>query len=190
MHPKCYSLSHGTLFVAFRTHRRRIQLTTRSDIILQRGKITKLQGGKKWRQKTSLRYQNPQKTDYGKRCLTSTRYVQYYDMQNSRLSAWDKLVKLNVLIGTAVAVASGFQAMHPLAGVGGALFMVVWTAIDYVLAFGSRAALSHAISLECSVIEKEYEELWMLVRLVPNWRGRKSGQDQAVVDESLRLLLS
>lgn len=92
-----------------------------------------------------------------------SRYVQYYDMQNSRLSAWDKIVKLNVLIGTAVAVASGFQAIHPLAGVGGALFMVVWTAIDYVLAFGSRAALSHAISLECSVIEKEYEELWMLV---------------------------
>ena len=92
------------------------------------------------------------------------RYIQYYSMQSNRLSFLSKLLRVLLLVGAGLVAGSGFQALPPAVGAGGAVFLLTLTVIDYVFDWGARAALAHAISLECCVIEKDYEDLWILVR--------------------------
>ena len=92
------------------------------------------------------------------------RYIQYYTMQTNKLSFLSKGLRVLLLVGAALVAGSGFQALPPAVGAGGAVFLLTLTVIDYVFDWGARAALAHAISLECCVIEKDYEDLWTLVR--------------------------
>ena len=92
------------------------------------------------------------------------RYIQYYTMQTNRLSLLSKSLRIALLVGAGLVAGSGFQALPPGVGAGGAVFLLTLTVIDYVFDWGARAALAHAISLECCVIEKDYEDLWTLVR--------------------------
>ena len=92
------------------------------------------------------------------------RYIQYYTMQTNRLSLLSKSLRVALLVGAGLVAGSGFQALPPAVGAGGAVFLLTLTVIDYVFDWGARAALAHAISLECCVIEKDYEDLWTLVR--------------------------
>ena len=92
------------------------------------------------------------------------RYIQYYSMHTNRLSLLSKSLRVALLVGAGLVAGSGFQALPPFVGAGGAVLLLTLTVIDYVFDWGARAALAHAISLECCVIEKDYEDLWILVR--------------------------
>ena len=92
------------------------------------------------------------------------RLIQYYEMQTNRFSSWNKGLRVLLLVGAALVAGSGFQALHPMVGFIGAVILLTFTVVDYVYNWGTKAALSHAISLESCVIEKDYEDLWILVR--------------------------
>ena len=92
------------------------------------------------------------------------RYIQYYEMKTNRLSFWNKVIRLLLLVGATSAVGAVFDVLPEYFGIGGALALLVLTAIDLIWDWGTKAALSHAINLECCVIEKDYEDLWLLVR--------------------------
>ena len=93
------------------------------------------------------------------------RYVQYYEMNTNRLSCWSKSVRFASLLGAAGAVSVALNDAVPTwIGVFGAISLLVLTAVDLIWDWGTRAALSHAISLECCVIEKDYEILWSQVK--------------------------
>lgn len=92
------------------------------------------------------------------------RYVQYYAMQTNRLARWNKVVRFCILVGAALAVGSTADLLPAVYGIAGGLTLLVLTAVDFIWDWGTKAALSHAISLECCVIEKDYESLWSQVK--------------------------
>ena len=94
----------------------------------------------------------------------AARYVQYYEMQTNRLSRWSKIVRFFVLVGAALAVGSAFELLPRQFGIGGGLLLLSLTAFDLIWDWGTKAALSHAINLECCVIEKDYDALYSLVQ--------------------------
>ena len=93
------------------------------------------------------------------------RHTHYYELHTNRLRLWNRLVRfLSIVVAaTAVSVAVSDVVPHWL-GISGAVFFLLLTAIDLIWDWGERAALSHAITLECSVIEKDYEFLFTQVR--------------------------
>ena len=91
------------------------------------------------------------------------RYVQYYGMQMNRLSKANKALRAALLLGSALAVASAFDVLPMWVGACGALSILFLTIADFVWEPGTRAALSHAINLECYVIAQDYESLWIRV---------------------------
>ena len=92
------------------------------------------------------------------------RYVQYYEMQTNWLARWNKIVRFFILVGAALAVGSTADLLPAGYGIVGGLALLVLTAVDLIWNWGAKAALSHAISLECCVIEKDYESLWSSVK--------------------------
>ena len=91
------------------------------------------------------------------------RHVQYYEMQTNRLALWNKIVRFSILVGAALAVGSTADLLPAWVGMLGGLLLLSLTAVDLIWDWGTKAALSHAISLECCVIEKDYESLWSQV---------------------------
>ena len=67
------------------------------------------------------------------------RYIQYYSMQSNRLSFLSKLLRVLLLVGAGLVAGSGFQALHPAVGAGGAVIILALTVIDYVFDWGARA---------------------------------------------------
>lgn len=92
------------------------------------------------------------------------RHVQYYEMQTNRLARWNKMVRFFILVGAALAVGSTTELLAREYGIAGGLILLSLTAVDLIWNWGTKAALSHAISLECCVIEKDYDSLWSLVK--------------------------
>jgi hypothetical protein len=92
------------------------------------------------------------------------RYVRYYEMQTHRLGLWNKGIRLLILVGGAMAVGSIVDPVPAWVGVLGGLLLFSLTAVDLIWDWGTKAALSHAVSLECSIIEKDYEKVWSATR--------------------------
>lgn len=91
------------------------------------------------------------------------RYVQYYELQTNRLGFWNRAVRFCILVGAALAVGAAFDILPEIYGMIGGLGLLSLTAFDFIWDWGTRSALSHAINLECCVIEKDYEDLWTQV---------------------------
>lgn len=91
------------------------------------------------------------------------RYTLYYELLTNRFSKINKLIRFGLLVGAALAIASSAIGVTPIFGYLGALALFFLTAADFIWDFGRRAALSHAASVECSVIEKDYEDLYIQV---------------------------
>ena len=90
------------------------------------------------------------------------RYTLYYELLANHFSKWNKAIRFGILVGAALAISSALNA-PPLFGYMGAVALFFLTALDFVLDLGKKTALSHAASVECSVIEKDYENLWTQV---------------------------
>ena len=87
------------------------------------------------------------------------RHVQYYEMLTNRLTLW-RSIRFLLVVGASLAVVSTVPAVPWFIGLIGAVVLVIFTTIDLAWDFGTRAALSHAISLECAVISRDYDQLW------------------------------
>ncbi len=91
-----------------------------------------------------------------------TRYIYYYEDQANSLATLTRAMRGALLVGAAGSVLPVVLDVVPAWGaLFGALGILVVTVIDFVWDWGSRAALAHAIGLECRVIEKDYDDLWV-----------------------------
>ena len=95
--------------------------------------------------------------------LALARYMSYYELLTNRYSFRNRLVRAFLVAGATLAVGSAIPSVHWLVGVSGAVLLVAATTVDLVWDWSTRAALAHAISLECAVISKDYDHLWSQV---------------------------
>ena len=93
--------------------------------------------------------------------LDIARHIRYYEMLTNRYTKFNRLIKLALVAGTAFTVGSvvGEDIPTAVAFLGAAAILSA-TVVDFVFDWSTRGALSHAISLECCVIEKDFEYLW------------------------------
>ena len=92
--------------------------------------------------------------------FNAERYVQYYSMLTNRFTLRHRIVRFVLVVGASIAVVSTLPEVPWGVGLLGAVVLVGVTTFDFIWDYGTRAALAHAISLECNVIQKDYERLW------------------------------
>ena len=78
-----------------------------------------------------------------------------------KLSRADGLFRASLGSGATLTLALG--QLPVWIGFAGSATLLVATAVDFIWDWGTKASLSHAINLECCVIEKDYEDLWSRV---------------------------
>lgn len=92
--------------------------------------------------------------------LDVTRLVRYYAALSDRYKRNYNIVRGLLLIAATSGIAAFLDALPPIAqlisGVGIAL-IVAW---DFVSDYGRKAAVSHAIRLQCGELENEWRDLW------------------------------
>lgn len=91
------------------------------------------------------------------------RYTLYYELLTNQFSFRNRMLRFGLLVAAATTITSSATTVSPLVGYIGAVLLFSLTAIDFIWDLGRRAALSHAASVECSVIEKDYEDLYIHV---------------------------
>ena len=95
--------------------------------------------------------------------LDLARLTRYYELQTNKLTRRYRVVRLILLIGAGASLSLAVGNLPIWIGIGGAAVLLVATAIEFIWDWGMQASLSHAINLECCVIEKDYESLWSRV---------------------------
>ena len=91
------------------------------------------------------------------------RHTLYHELLTNQYSNWNRMIRFGLLVGAATTITSSAISVSPLVGYIGAVLLFSLTAIDFIWDLGRRAALSHAASVECSVIEKDYQDLYIHV---------------------------
>ena len=95
--------------------------------------------------------------------LDVTRLVRYYAALSDRYKRNYNIVRGLLLIAATSGIAAFLDALPPIAqlisGVGIAL-IIAW---DFVSDYGRKAAVSHAIRLQCGELENEWRDLWRSV---------------------------
>lgn len=95
--------------------------------------------------------------------LDVTRLVRYYAALSDRYKRNYNIVRGLLLIAATSGIAAFLDALPPIAqlisGVGIAL-IITW---DFVSDYGRKAAVSHAIRLQCDELENEWRDLWRSV---------------------------
>ena len=91
------------------------------------------------------------------------RLVRYYESLSDRYRRSHSIVRFLLLAAAAGGIAALLDVLPAIAQlVAGALvaLLVVW---DFVADYARKAAVLHAVSLECSALEIEWRELWAAV---------------------------
>ena len=95
--------------------------------------------------------------------LDITRLVRYYGALSDRYKRNYNIVRVLLFAAATSGIATFLAALSPIAqlisGVGIALF----TAWDFVSDYGRKAAVLHAIKLQCGELENEWRALWRSV---------------------------
>ena len=114
-----------------------------------------------------------QLTPYTKRrvkreILNVIRYRYYYEMLTNRYASWDKYLRAAMFVGASLSVVAVFDVLPGYwadiaVGSGAALALLLATTIDFVWGWGNKSATTHAITLECCMIDNEYSALWARV---------------------------
>ena len=92
------------------------------------------------------------------------RFVRYYEMQTNQLTRNHRFVRLFLLVGAGATLTLAVGDLPGWVGIAGSFILLVATAVEFIWDWGTKASLSHAINLECCVIEKDYEDLWSRVK--------------------------
>ena len=91
------------------------------------------------------------------------RLVRYYELLSDRYRRNHSIVRFLLLAAAAGGIAALLDVLPAIAQlVAGGLvaLLVVW---DFVADYARKAAVLHAVSLECSALEIEWRELWAAV---------------------------
>ena len=100
------------------------------------------------------------RSDVWQELFDVARLVRYYEALADRHKRWRDRVRFLLLAAAAAGVAALLDLLPETARVaaGGAIAaLVVW---DFVADYARKAAVLHAVSLECSALEVEWRELW------------------------------
>ena len=95
--------------------------------------------------------------------LDLARLTRYYEFQTNDLTRNHRIARLMLLVGAGATLTLAVGDLPAWVGVSGSAILLVTTAVEFIWDWGTRASLSHAINLECCVIEKDYEDLWSRV---------------------------
>ena len=93
--------------------------------------------------------------------LDVARLVRYYEALADRHRFRHSMIRFLLLAAAAGGIAALLELLPPVAQlVAGGLvaLLVVW---DFISNYAKKAAVLHAISLECSYLENEWRELWL-----------------------------
>ncbi len=91
------------------------------------------------------------------------RLTRYYEFQTNHLVRNHRIVRLVILLGSGATLTLALGRLPEWIGIVGSATLLVATAVEFIWDWGTKASLSHAINLECCVIEKDYEDLWSQV---------------------------
>lgn len=96
--------------------------------------------------------------------LDTARYLHYYELLTNRWSLWDRTLKTFLLSGAILSVVATFAPWPNYVLYSSAFVVAFSTILDFVFNFGVRSARSHAASIECSIVQKEYDRLWNSIK--------------------------
>ena len=97
--------------------------------------------------------------------LNAARLVRYYESLADRHRRWHQRIRFVLFLAAASGVAALLDVLpEPLELVAGASIAVI-VALDFMLDYGKKSAVLHAISIECSILENEWAELWTSVNI-------------------------
>ena len=95
--------------------------------------------------------------------LDIARLDRYYAALSDRYKRNHTIVRICLLAAATSGIAAFLDALPPIAQLisgGGIAVIIVW---DMVSDYGRKAAILHAISLQCGDLENEWAELWIRV---------------------------
>ena len=95
------------------------------------------------------------------RLLDIARLVRYYAVLSDRYRRNYTIIRFLLYAAAASGIAAFLDVLPPIAQLisGGVIALIItW---DFVSDYGRKAAVLHAISLQCGELENEWQELWM-----------------------------
>ena len=99
--------------------------------------------------------------------LDVARYIHYYETLTNRYARFSRIIRAVIFVGAALSIGLSLDVLpRPegvAAGVVAASALLVATIVDFVWDWGTRASVSHAINIECHIIQTEYTSLWSMV---------------------------
>ena len=99
--------------------------------------------------------------------LDVARYVHYYETLTNRYARRGRIIRAFIFVGAALSIGLSLDVLPGPIGVGfgvsAALVLLVATIVDFVWDWGTKASVSHAINIECCIIQTEYTSLWSMV---------------------------
>ena len=99
--------------------------------------------------------------------LDVARYIHYYETLTNRYARYSRLIRAVIFVGAALSIGLSLDVLpRPLgvvAGVSAAVALLVATIGDFIWDWGTKASISHAINIECCIIQTEYTSLWSMV---------------------------
>lgn len=103
---------------------------------------------------------DPTRNDVWQGLLDIARLVRYYEALSDRHRRNYFTIRLLLLIAATGGVAALLELLPDGIQILAGALVAVLVALDFVTDYAKKAAVLHAISIECSALEIEWEDLW------------------------------
>ena len=105
------------------------------------------------------------RNDVWQQLLDAQRFVQYYQVMAGKHEKWLLAIRFVLLLAGTGSIASVVDIVPPVVQAFFGVVVAAAVAWEFVANYARKAAVLHAICLECCAIENELRELWTDVQL-------------------------